>query len=75
MRSGSELAEQAFKMAQRLHDPWLIADALILRYAAAGFLGKDRCRGTGGGLLHRLEPHHRRQRHISGLTLRATVVF
>jgi predicted ATPase/class 3 adenylate cyclase len=47
MRSGSELGEQAFKIAQRLQDPRLIADTLTLRYAAAGFLGKPEATDLG----------------------------
>ena len=58
MSSSSELGEQAFKIAQRLRDPRLVAEALTLRYAAAGFLSEpgaaelgqealEAARGTG----------------------------
>jgi predicted ATPase/class 3 adenylate cyclase len=47
MRSGLELGERALKIARRLRDPRLIAEALTLRYAAAGFLGEPEAAGLG----------------------------
>lgn len=47
MRAAAELSGDALEMAQRLRDPRLVAEALTLRCATAGFLGEPAAAGLG----------------------------